>query len=183
MTSREIDEAMRQHHGLIILFLCKKRHISKTDSRFDDYEQEMRIALWHAIVNFNPDRGVPFGSYAILCMARRFSHMVRAHLKRPEEQCIINSLSIVNAHGDNLLDLVPDPTYSFETVIDDRITADAIMDAAFDDKKTWSYILRRRSEGWTFDDIGKALGIKRQAVFIQYKRAIKKLESYEALVC
>jgi RNA polymerase sigma factor (sigma-70 family) len=52
---------MHQHEGLVHHIL--RRQVSGT-ATYDDVLQEGRIALWQAILHFDPQRGVAFSTYA-----------------------------------------------------------------------------------------------------------------------
>jgi RNA polymerase sigma factor (sigma-70 family) len=52
---------MRQHEGLVHHVL--RRQVSGA-ATYDDVLQEGRIALWQAILHFDPQRGVAFSTYA-----------------------------------------------------------------------------------------------------------------------
>lgn len=56
-----LDSLMRQHEGLVHHVL--RRQVSGT-ATYDDVLQEGRIALWQAILHFDPQRGVAFSTYA-----------------------------------------------------------------------------------------------------------------------
>jgi RNA polymerase sigma factor (sigma-70 family) len=56
-----LDGLMRQHEGLVHHVL--RRQVSGA-AAYDDVLQEGRIALWQAILHFDPQRGVAFSTYA-----------------------------------------------------------------------------------------------------------------------
>jgi RNA polymerase sigma factor (sigma-70 family) len=56
-----LDRLMRQHEGLVHHVL--RRQVSGA-ATYDDVLQEGRIALWQAILHFDPQRGVAFSTYA-----------------------------------------------------------------------------------------------------------------------
>jgi RNA polymerase sigma factor (sigma-70 family) len=55
------DELMRRHEGLVH-FILRRR--VRGDVPYEDLLQEGRIALWQAILHFDPRRGVTFSTYA-----------------------------------------------------------------------------------------------------------------------
>ena len=55
------DALMRQHEGLVH-FILRRR--VRGDVPYEDLLQEGRIALWQAILHFDPRRGVTFSTYA-----------------------------------------------------------------------------------------------------------------------
>jgi RNA polymerase sigma factor (sigma-70 family) len=56
-----LDALMRQHQGLIHVVL---RRQARGGVSYDDLLQEGRIALWQAILHFEPHRGPAFSTYA-----------------------------------------------------------------------------------------------------------------------
>ena len=56
-----VDALMRQHEGLVHHVL---RRQASGMAPYDDVLQEGRIALWQAILHFDPQRGVAFSTYA-----------------------------------------------------------------------------------------------------------------------
>ena len=62
-----------------ILPLLRKRASKYTDARteLEDLTQEGAIGLMRAVATYDPARGVPFVSYAILCAERRMISVVR----------------------------------------------------------------------------------------------------------
>jgi RNA polymerase sigma factor (sigma-70 family) len=56
-----LDALMHQHEGLVHHIL--RRQVSGT-AAYEDVLQEGRIALWQAILHFDPQRGVAFSTYA-----------------------------------------------------------------------------------------------------------------------
>ncbi|MFL7792650.1 MAG: sigma-70 family RNA polymerase sigma factor [Anaerolineae bacterium] len=56
-----LDALMLQHEGLIHHILWRQVNGAAT---YDDVLQEGRIALWQAILHFDPQRGVAFSTYA-----------------------------------------------------------------------------------------------------------------------
>lgn len=59
---------MHRHEGLVHAVL---RQQARGDVPYDDLLQEGRIALWQAILHFDPHRGVAFSTYAWVAIQRR----------------------------------------------------------------------------------------------------------------
>lgn len=55
----------------------KASSFSKTESDFDDFMQEAKIGLYKAILNFAPEREVPFCAFAKLCVERQVINAVK----------------------------------------------------------------------------------------------------------
>jgi RNA polymerase sigma factor (sigma-70 family) len=74
------NELVRQHRNLVRTILRRQfRH----DLPYEDLFQEGLIALWQAILHFNPQRGYTFSTYAGTAIARRIWGAV-ARLSRPQ---------------------------------------------------------------------------------------------------
>jgi RNA polymerase sigma factor (sigma-70 family) len=74
------NELVRQHHNLVLTILRRQfRH----DLPYEDLLQEGLIALWQAILHFDPQRGYTFSTYAGTAIARRIWLAV-ARMSRPQ---------------------------------------------------------------------------------------------------
>jgi len=62
------DGLMRQHAGLVH-FVLRRQY--RGDLAYADLLQEGRIALWQAVLHFDPHRGVAFSTYAGVAIERR----------------------------------------------------------------------------------------------------------------
>ena len=62
------DALVRQHEGLVHVVL---RRQSRGGVAYEDLLQEGRIALWQAVLHFDPQRGVAFSTYAGVAIERR----------------------------------------------------------------------------------------------------------------
>ena len=63
-----LDALVRQHEGLVHTVL---RRQFRGDVAYEDLLQEGRIALWQAVLHFDPQRGVAFSTYAGVAIERR----------------------------------------------------------------------------------------------------------------
>jgi RNA polymerase sigma factor (sigma-70 family) len=75
-----LDHLMRQHIGLVH-FVLRRQY--RGDLAYEDLLQEGRIALWQAVLHFDPHRGIAFSTYAGVAIERRIWHAV-ARSKRPQ---------------------------------------------------------------------------------------------------
>lgn len=74
------NELVRQHRNLVLTILRRQfRH----DLPYEDLFQEGLIALWQAILHFDPQRGYTFSTYAGTAIARRIWGAV-ARMSRPQ---------------------------------------------------------------------------------------------------
>ncbi len=78
---REYQDALvRQHEGLVHVVL---RRQSRGGVVYEDLLQEGRIALWQAVLHFDPHRGVAFSTYAGVAIQRQIWQAVR-RANRPQ---------------------------------------------------------------------------------------------------
>jgi RNA polymerase sigma factor (sigma-70 family) len=75
-----LDRLMRQHAGLVHVVL---RRQYRGALAYEDLLQEGRIALWEAVLHFDPQRGVAFSTYAGVAIERRIWRAV-ARSNRPQ---------------------------------------------------------------------------------------------------
>jgi RNA polymerase primary sigma factor len=77
------DALLRRHEGLIH---CILRRQAAGGLAYAELVQEGRIALWRAVLGFDPGRGVAFSTYAGTAIERRLWQAVaraRRHVQRP----------------------------------------------------------------------------------------------------
>jgi RNA polymerase sigma factor (sigma-70 family) len=68
------DELMRQHEALVHFILRQRVH---GDLPYEDLLQEGRIALWQAILHYDPRRGIAFSTYAGTAIQNQMWRAVR----------------------------------------------------------------------------------------------------------
>jgi RNA polymerase sigma factor (sigma-70 family) len=162
MSPRELDEAIVSHEGLVCYFLIK-HHINKKDIRFYDMAQEMRLVVWHALETFDPERGIPFGLYATVCMWRRFVRLNTKKKKRLEDNEIIISLDVENDE-DDLIDTIADE-YRYEDVSDARLIIESVFASSEALTRPRAFkALRLVAEGRTCEEASIMLDCSRQNV-------------------
>ena len=71
---------MHRHEGLVHAVLRRR---ARGGVPYDDLLQEGRIALWQAVLHFDPHRGVAFSTYAWVAIQRRIWRAV-AQANRPQ---------------------------------------------------------------------------------------------------
>ena len=74
------DALVRQHTGLVHVVL---RRQARGGVAYEDLLQEGRIALWQAVLHFDPQRGTAFSTYAGVAIKRRIWRAV-ARANRPQ---------------------------------------------------------------------------------------------------
>ena len=106
-----LDELLRMHQGLIRAVV---RQQYRGDLPLGDLLQEGRIALWQAIVHYDPGRGIAFSTYAWRVIEHRIWRSV-AREQRPQ--------------GYLLLGAPPDPLLESETLCQQAAVRAALREA------------------------------------------------------
>jgi RNA polymerase sigma factor (sigma-70 family) len=75
-----LDALLRRHEGLIHAVV---RRQARGGVAYEELLQEGRIALWQAVLHFDPHRGVAFSTYAWVAIQRRVWRAV-AQANRPQ---------------------------------------------------------------------------------------------------
>jgi RNA polymerase sigma factor (sigma-70 family) len=69
-----LNELLAYHEGLIH-FVLRRQYVGGT--AYDDLLQEGRLALWHAILRYDPAQGFAFSSFAFVAIRRQIWRAVR----------------------------------------------------------------------------------------------------------
>jgi RNA polymerase sigma factor (sigma-70 family) len=75
-----VTRLLRQHEGLVHAVL---RRQACGDAAYADLLQEGRLGLWHAVLHFDPGRGVAFSTYAWVAIERQVWRGVARSRDRP----------------------------------------------------------------------------------------------------
>jgi RNA polymerase sigma factor (sigma-70 family) len=75
-----MEELLRQHEGLVQWVI---RRDCRSDLPYAELVHEGQIALWQAIMHYDPGRGVAFSSYAVPAIRHRLWGLVR-EAQRPQ---------------------------------------------------------------------------------------------------
>ena len=159
---QSLNRLMRQHDGLVHHIIRQQWGGPLT---YTETLQEGRIALWRAILGFDPERGTAFSTYASVAIARQVWHAVeRAEKDKPAE----------------LIFLAPSPfPHPRDVVLHQEI--EEALDASvkrLPAKRRWvvraHYGLDGRG-GHTLAQLGRWLGCSRQAVHYHLQRALLRL--------
>ena len=94
MSPNKLNELYHQNVNLAYSY------IHKNDIYLDGYDQEdlyqeALLALWKACLNYDPNRGVKFSTFATSCIKNHFVDLIRKNTKRiktisltlPEDFC------------------------------------------------------------------------------------------------
>jgi len=81
---RSCQEALTLRHEGLVHFLLQRQ--AGGGVAYDDLAQEGRIALWRAVLGFDPERGVAFSTYAGVAIERRVWQAV-ARARRQQRGC------------------------------------------------------------------------------------------------
>jgi len=159
---RSLNYLMRQHDGLVHHIIRQQWGGPLT---YAETLQEGRIALWRAILGFDPERGTAFSTYASVAIARQVWHAVERAEKEQEDELIF---------------LTPSPfPHPRDVVLHQEI--EEALDAAvkrLPTKRRWvvrAYYGLDGRDGHTLAQLGRWLGCSRQAVHYHLQRALLRL--------
>lgn len=156
------DDLVRRHEGLVHTVL---RRQSRDGMAYEELLQEGRVALWKAVLGFDPQRGTAFSTYAGTAIQNRIWLVVRRN-KRPQ----------------GWLEPQEDPN-PLATAEDRLWRAQVWMSLA----EAVSRLPSRQQQvivamcGWdgkpprTFKEIGQEWGVSRQAATYWYYKALVSL--------
>jgi len=94
------DALLRRHEGLIHCILHRQ---ATGGLAYAELVQEGRIALWRAVLGFDPGRGVAFSTYAGTAIERRLWQAVaraQRHGQRPRSRLLVDQADRLEAVGD-----------------------------------------------------------------------------------
>ena len=145
----------------------------------DDLFQEAAIALLEAVRTYNKVHGVPFRSYAAVCMKRKVASVVRSALRKknfPEGGCV----SFDESFADGTVPIYTDEEMLYEPEIlhimnEERAAVRRLIQFILSDleKKVLSLYLACVS----YEDIAEKLGISVKSVDNALQRIRRKLRS------
>jgi len=159
---RSLNRLMRQHDGLVHHIIRQQWGGPLT---YTETLQEGRIALWRAILGFDPERGTAFSTYASVAIARQVWHAVDRAEKEREDELRFLAPSLFPHPRDVVL----------KQEIEEALNASVKRLRA---KRRWvvraHYGLDGRG-GHTLAQLGRWLGCSRQAVHYHLQRALLRL--------
>jgi RNA polymerase sigma factor (sigma-70 family) len=159
---QSLNRLMCQHDGLVHHILRQQWGGPLT---YAETLQEGRIALWRAILGFDPERGTAFSTYASVVIARQIWHAVDRAEKEQQH---------------DLTFLAPSPfPHPRDVVLHQEI--EEALDASvkrLPAKRRWVVRAHYGLDGWgghTLAQLGRWLGCSRQAVHYHLQRALLRL--------
>jgi RNA polymerase sigma factor (sigma-70 family) len=146
-----LEDLLRMHQGLIRAVV---RQQYRGDLPFGDLLQEGGIALWQAIVHYDPTRGIAFSTYAWRVIQRRIWRRV-AREQRPQ--------------GHLLLSAPDDPLLESETLGQQEAVRAALQEAMSHLPKRLQEVLRRAygldgQPACSLAALGREYGVTRERV-------------------
>lgn len=148
-----------------------------TEADLDDLVQWARLGLTKAAKGYRPDLGVKFSSYACIAMERAIIYGLYGNSNHPKTKAkpdFIYSLEWVNSEGYTLKESIPDYNDCFDPILD-RVVLENMMSDLTDKQK---YVLTQRCvNGRTLVEVGNSLGVSREAIRQQEKKALEIMRS------
>lgn len=155
-----------------------------------DLEQEGRLAVWYASQNHKPELG-EFHSYCISIIRGKMLNWLTDNartVRLPAHQVnqshtSHNPNSITESKSISINTPINDFQTLGDTIADESIeytetTLQSITEALNTLKPKWQTIIKMRGEGKQMSEIGEALGLSKQAVSEQYRKAIIKIQKF-----
>jgi len=159
---QSLNRLMRQHDGLVHHIIRQQWGGPLT---YSETLQEGRIALWRAILGFDPERGTAFSTYASVAIARQVWYAVDGAEKERE---------------DELRFLAPSPCPHPRDVVLHQEIEEALKASVkrLSAKRRW--VVRAHygldgQGGYTLAQLGRWLGCSRQAMHYHLQRALLRL--------
>lgn len=152
-----------------------------------DAEQELMLALCAAAYNYDSSRG-KFSTYAVSCIKSKIKTLkAKADLWSPTRQfkkgtrmfvgfkpCSLNAKIEGNDEELELMDVIPSTETPVEEQVIESIDVQAFL-AEIDPRD--KQILEMRAQGYTYQEIGDAIGISQPHVCRRVKKLVEKLNS------
>lgn len=107
-----MDELLTSYKGLV-LRLSRARFLVGGDK--DDLIQEGMIGLYKAIRDYDPEAGVRFSSFAVLCIDRQMLHAIEAS-RREKNRILNDSISLTGEEWESAAH-TPDPEGDPEAIV------------------------------------------------------------------
>lgn len=148
----------------------------QTQTRFissrEDIEQEMRIVLWKAVLNYDQSKGIKFNTFAMRCMKNEYINLYRRNHtdKRKANEQIIS----LNEEEEERtkLDLLESPI-SVEDQVLLNIEWPVIWNGLEEEERLLLHHLYNCTKQ---EEIGKALGINQHTVSRRKERVYNKIK-------
>lgn len=168
---KSIVQLMDKHDRLVHYIVRQQWRGSLT---YIEAVHEGRIALWRAILGFDPERGVAFSTYASVAIARQ---VWRAVVQAEKEEQAPPSRPRTTLVLDPLIDVLE---WEVEAVVH-------AMVEHLPAKQRWVVCAYYGLDGWggrTLAQLGLQLGCTRQAVHYHLRKALERLRhpAYSAIL-
>lgn len=158
-----LEALMRQHEPLVHAVVQKQW---SGGWRYADVVHEGRLGLWHAILNYDPDRGTAFSTYAWPAIARQVWRAVRDRQVEEEREPVV-------AGEERCVEDVAHQVARHEVRHTIRETV-----ARLPEKERWLIVRHYGLDGRggiTQRRLGEQLGCTRQAIGYHVHKALRRL--------
>lgn len=168
---RDINEMIKENEGLIHYTL--KRYFYTTTSEFDIYEdmvQVGRIALYKAIETYDETR-TEFSTYAVKVIKSKLINFVQNDLYKNFSKGGLNKVHDTEGLDDDKMRERTVGRFDDHSNVETNELLNFIKD--YKDKRAYK-IVCLLNEGYTYDEIGKIIGLSKQRI----NQIIVKLRKY-----
>jgi len=181
LTDPEIEQLITQNVGLA--YKAANTYARQYGADQDDAEQTAMTGLVKAAMAFDPDRGVKFSSVAYRYIDTELKHMVAPQVvahKHSKKGWRLGRVDLDAPFGDEEEDAVHDIVGALDPSHQEVVDKDtyALMNQEIEklDPRAQS-IVKLWSQGMTYRDIAKQLGISHMYVGNLLKQSLEKLRS------
>jgi RNA polymerase sigma factor (sigma-70 family) len=164
--AKSLEQLMVRHEGLVRIVA---RRQWRGDLSYPEALQEGRLALWRAILGFDPARGVAFSTYAGVAIARKIWQAVKRRQVRQEKQEQVWDWEDESSPGPGVLSrlLLREVGEALRAQVQGLPSRQRLIVQAY-------YGLEGQGPQ-TLAEMGRQLGCSRQALSYHHHRALERL--------
>lgn len=159
------DEFVRQWtpYGMAVAI---RLDLSLPGCDLDDLRQEVRIGVWNAYRNWNPDRGSSIQAFVALCVKRRLYTAIRiatAHRQR----VLTDSVRVFTDEDGSILDVgdvIEDRNADPHEILDRRSDLATVARTLAGASPWERHVARLRLQGAGYDEIAAPIGVNVKSV-------------------
>lgn len=162
-----IEDTIKNNKSLVYYTVNKYFSSWKDD---EDILQAGMIGLWKACLNFDKDKGYKFSTLAVKCIYRN----ILIELRDRKRSIPLNCISLDTSSEEEEDYRTPINSLVDHEDLFSLLELKELITSLSEEEK---YLIRLRYEGFTYEEIGKELGVSKSMIGVWMKRLRKKLES------
>ena len=169
-TREEIEQMIRDNEPLVGFIINRDYPVYLND---DDARQEALIGLWQACERFNPKKGI-FSSYAVRSIRNALHSYWRGEQRLRERYPKVSmdvKVGDTKSGEITLGDTIP----SNENIEEDFVDYDGLREILTEQEME---VVKLRVQGYSYSEIGPAIGVSKQWVQYLLARIARKVRRY-----